>query len=154
MSKKNIIKMDFLKKKTGGSFYYRIGALVAAVLLWFYVISASVGLPVEHIYNVPVELRNLGAEYVLLEQNYQVQVRVQGANQVLQELQAKDINAVIDLSGFDVGEHNPKITVSLPEGVQLVSLSQSTLALTIEAMKTSEFPLIVNVNSQIGRAHV
>lgn len=110
---------------------YKVLAVILALLLWFYV--TSVQNPMEEgVYTVPVELRNLDADLAMPETNYQVQVRVQGADNVIDALSSYHFSAYVDLTGMEAGEASPAIQVELPDGVSLVSLSPESIELTLE----------------------
>ena len=130
------------KKKKKNTAFYKIGALLAAVIMWLYVVETQSPL-IEHIYSIPVEVRNLGDNLVLMEQNYSVQVRVKGAAAALDELETTDISAIIDLSAYKAGEHSVRVDYSLPELIQLVKITPDTLPVYIEATKSREFDLVV-----------
>ncbi len=119
---------------------FKISAILLATLMWVYV-TASQNPLTEATYTIPVEQRNLAANLALLEQNYQVQVRVQGNAAIINTLSTKNFEAYIDLNGVMAGEATLNIQVDMPDTVQLVSLSPESIDVTLEEVVEGVFPL-------------
>ena len=137
-------KKNAVKKKS--TVFYKIGALLAAVIMWLYVVETQSPLIERIYYSIPVEVRNLGDNLVLMEQNYSVQVRVKGAAAALDELETTDINAIMDFSGYGAGAHSVHVDYVLPELIQLVKITPDTLSVYIEETKSREFDLVVETS--------
>ena len=82
---------------------YKVLAILLAMVIWAYVTVRDNPLD-EGTFAVPVELRNLDETLVTPETSYQVQVRVQGAANIIGELSSRDFTAYVDLSGMRAGE--------------------------------------------------
>lgn len=123
---------------------YKVLAILLAMVIWAYVTVRDNPLD-EGTFAVPVELRNLDETLVTPETSYQVQVRVQGAANIIGELSSRDFTAYVDLSGMRAGEGSPRVQVDLPPDVSLVSLSPESIDLTLEAKVSETFAVVANV---------
>jgi len=124
---------------------FKILALLLALTIWLYVTVKDNPLS-EATYSVPVEIRNLSDDLSQPENNYQVQIRVQGQAALINEITGHDLVAYVDLQGMEAGEVMPKIEVSLPENVTLISLSPDSVQLSLEPKVQEAFPLEVKVS--------
>ncbi len=126
---------------------YKVLAILLAMVIWAYVTVRDNPLD-EGTFAVPVELRNLDETLVTPETSYQVQVRVQGAANIIGELSSRDFTAYVDLSGMRAGEGSPRVQVDLPPDVSLVSLSPESIDLTLEAKVSETFAVVANVSGE------
>ncbi len=144
---KTIDFKERVKRRIQHNLVYKISAIVLAALLWTYV-TASQNPLTEATYTIPIEQRNLSSELALMEQNYQVQIRVQGNSTVINTLTTKDFAAYIDCTGVMAGEATLQVKVDLPAGVQLVSQSPETIDVSIENVVSEVFPVELKIIGQ------
>ena len=123
---------------------YRICSVLAALLIWGFVIISQ-NPQADTLFTVPLETRNLSSELALVDAADQVQVRVQGSSADLGKLNSSSISAYVDLSGVTAGRTSAEVKVSLPRGVQLVSVSPRTVEVTLEAVTSATFTLEAEV---------
>lgn len=71
-----------------------------------------------------------------LPQQSQVAVTLRGQTNTLADLDPTDLTPVLDASGLDPGEHQLTPVFSLPQGVQLVSVSPGTVTVVIQPAAT------------------
>lgn len=124
---------------------YRICSVLAALLIWGFVIISQ-NPQADTLFTVPLETRNLSSELALLDTTNQVQVRVHGSSSDLSKLNSSSISAYIDLSGVNEGSTALEVKVSLPKGIQLVSVTPETVDVTLEAISTGSFPLEIETS--------
>jgi YbbR domain-containing protein len=128
--------------KTNNLLYKSI-SLVLAVLLWLYV-SHQENPVTEQIFTVPLEVRGLEQKLTISDRPSFVKVRLQGQRNVLDQLTARDIQAFLEMSGIDVGQHIMEVHVSTPEKTQLVSVIPSTVNINVEVLTTAQFSVNVS----------
>jgi YbbR domain-containing protein len=116
---------------------------VLAVLLWLYV-SHQENPVTEQIFTVPLEVRGLEQKLTISDRPSFVKVRLQGQRNVLDQLTARDIQAFLEMSGIDVGQHIMEVHVSTPEKTQLVSVIPSTVNINVEVLTTAQFSVNVS----------
>lgn len=121
---------------------YKIISVVLALLLWLYV-NHQENPVTEQIFTVPLEVRGLEQKLTISDRPSFVKVRVQGQRKTLDDLTARDLQAFLEMSGIDVGQHIAEVHVSVPEKTQLVSVTPSTVNLKVEVLTTSQYPVNV-----------
>jgi YbbR domain-containing protein len=122
---------------------YKSISLVLAVLLWLYV-SNQENPVTEQIFTVPLEVRGLEQKLTISDRPSFVKVRLQGQRHILDQLTARDIQAFVEMSGIDVGQHIMEVHVSTPEKTQLVSVTPATVNLNVEVLTTAQFSVNVS----------
>ena len=71
---------------------------------------------------IPIKITGLGRQFnlsFLNPQNGQVNVRVTGPSEVLKGLKASDIEALIQVSDLEEGQHNVEIIINGPQNIRL-----------------------------------
>jgi len=116
---------------------------VLAVLLWFYV-NHQENPVAEQVLTVPLEIRGLEQNLTVSDRPTYVKVRIQGQRKLLDTVTARDIQAFLEMSGVDMGQHIAEVHVTVPEKTQLVSVNPSTVNLNVEVLTTAQF--VVNVS--------
>ena len=123
---------------------YKIASVIAALVVWGFVMITQNPMT-DTLYTVPLEARNLSADLAMLDTTNQVQVRVQGSSSELTASGSGAISAYIDLADVREGSTTLEVKVILPNGVQLVSVTPSTVDVTLEALSSADFPLDVDI---------
>jgi YbbR domain-containing protein len=85
---------------------------------------------------VGVECRNAPNGTTCLPQQSQLSLTLRGRERVLAGLDPADLTPVLDASGLGSGTHELTPTVSLPNGVTLVSISPGTVTVVIQPNAT------------------
>lgn len=140
-------KKSFWKKdlwQAPGFIGYKVGSIIIALLIWGFVIVTQNPLS-DTMFTVPLEVRNLSSELAMLETTNQVQVRVQGTSAELANLSSGDIVAYVDMTGVQEGSATVEVKVEVPENVQLVSFTPTSIAVELEPVESSSFPLEVKL---------
>jgi len=123
---------------------YKVGAIIAAVLIWVMVIISQNQLN-EKIFMVSLELRSLPQGLIMEKSINQVQVRVQGTDTAINQLTAADISAYVDLAGFKAGQYELEVLVDHPSNVQVLSLRPESITVELKETQTQTFPLEADV---------
>lgn len=122
---------------------YKIVSIILAVLLWLYV-NHQENPVTEQIFTVPLEVRGLEQDLAISERPSFVKVRIQAQRKVLDAVTARDLQAFLEMSGIDVGQHIAEVHVSVPEKTQLVSVTPSSVNLNVEVLTTAQFSVNVS----------
>lgn len=121
-------------------FYLRLFALAVAVILWFLAgAEEHVGV-VERVVSVSVQVENMPEEYELTVEPDPVQVRLRGITPLM-ALAERDTEAVVDLRNVSEGSGTYSVRVSVPTGVEVVSVSPRWVGLETERIVTEVFPV-------------
>ena len=132
-------------------------ALVMAVVVWVAAVNESD--PNEVLsYPVPIEIEIVGQNPDLLITNSyskQIELTLRAPRSVWSQLTADEdsIHAVLDLSGYSVGEHTiaPQIQIGL-EPVKIISVSPPSITINFEELVSATIPvdLLVTGTPSVG----
>ncbi|WP_366923155.1 hypothetical protein MFMK1_000009 [Metallumcola ferriviriculae] len=123
--------------------FLKIISLVVAIFMWLYV-TGETNPTAETVINVPLETRALANDLVIEEKPVSVNVRVEGKKQVIQTLNSRDLRAVVDLRGVHFGRNMLEVEVDTPQNVDLVAIDPREVAVAIDEISDSQFPIIIN----------
>jgi YbbR domain-containing protein len=125
----------FLQHLVFHDFWLKLFSLVLAVLIWFTVSLAiqkeasPVAPLVRHtaqrtFLRLPVVVLSSAEDVREIQINpKEVEVTVEGEPRILQNVQSKDIRAIVDLTGIKAAELRKRIEVSTPAGVTHVRVA-------------------------------
>lgn len=126
----------------------RVLAVLAALLLWIYVVSTTTVSEEKDFSLVPVVCNgeeSLRSEYGLVVQSISIDtlnVRLMGNRQTLRKVTGEQVKAYVSLAEIDVaGEYELKVYVDVPSGITVVS--QSVSQVIVEVDRTSQKQLSV-----------
>lgn len=128
----------------------KVLAVILAAALWLLVSfeTESAERPFD---NVPVTVVGLRPDLALTDGDAQphVRVTVRGNPNALSRLLADDLRAVVDLSDAGPGTAQPRVEVTVPRGVQVVSVSPAALSFRLEQRITRQVPVFVQTGGQV-----
>lgn len=118
-------------------------ALVITLGLWFGVTVLSKGKQASDRFTVPLNFRVLDNAAVTNSPVQEVEIRVRGVDDKIEQIRRNDLVVYVDLTDLTPGERvltlTPEnVSVPLPEGVKVVDLQPSRIAVTIEAIEEKE----------------
>ena len=123
-------------------------SIVAAILLWIYVITI-VNPPVESIVkDVPVQITGQEAlessGYALAHaEGYTANVVISGPRNDIGSVKASDIIVTADVSSLTEGANSVPLTAVTPSGISLVEIQNSTVNITVDKYVTVSRPVEV-----------
>ena len=132
---------DFLKR----DLVYKISAILLAFLLWFYVTNLQ-NPTIDKTVSVPIVYNGLKQGLVTSEKPTNIDIKLKGPTSVINPLVAKDIKATVDLSQAKMGESSYPVQVTLPSGVELISIKPGA-SINIQIDAITELQLSVNVKT-------
>ncbi len=118
-------------------------ALVITAGLWYGVTVMSRGKEASDRFTVPLNFRVLDNAAITNAPVQEVEIRVRGVDDKIEQIRRNDLVVNIDLTELTPGERvltlTPEnVSVPLPEGVKVVDLQPSRIAVTIEAIQEKE----------------
>lgn len=121
----------------------KLVALVITFGLWLGVTIISKGKQTSDRFTVPLNFRVLDNAEVTNAPVQEVEIRVRGLDGKIEQIRRNDLIAYVDLTELAPGENvltlTPEnVSVPLPEGVKVVDLQPSRIAVTIEAIVEKE----------------
>lgn len=115
-------------------------AIVAAVLLWIYVVNTTTTSEERVFSLVPVEYKNeatLRAEHGLMVQSINIDtlnVTLMGSKQDVRAITADQVKAYVNLSEItEAGEHSLNVYVDVPSGITMVSQTVAQVLVSVDA---------------------
>jgi len=135
---KHILRKIFLE-----DWAMKLVALVITFGLWLGVTVISKGKQTSDRFTVGLNLRPADNAAVTNAPVQEVEIRVRGLDEKIEKIQRKDLEVYVDLSELQPGENvltltPDNVSVPLPEGVKLIDLQPSRIAVTIETIKERE----------------
>lgn len=125
---------------TSPDIYWRLFSLLLAVILWLLAAGdGSLG-EAERTVTLAVEVQNLPADLVLVEEPEPVQVRVRGLSPLLNRGESS-ISASINLRGAQAGTETYNVEVSGPLGIQILSVTPGWVSVYTEELVEAVFPI-------------
>ncbi len=138
---KHILRKIFLE-----DWAMKLVALVITFGLWFGVTVLSRGKQASERYSVKLNLRAADNAIVTNKSVEQVEIRVRGVDEKIELIQPTNLAVNVDLSEFPIGDSildlTPEsVSVQLPEGVKLVDLQPSRIAVSVDTFASKEIPV-------------
>ena len=125
----------------------KILALIASIIMWGYVMNEE-NPSVNGRYTVPVEIVNAPEGYDVNMGVREVTLKVRAPRSLMAAAHESDFKAVIDLSGDTEGEYDEKIRTVIPQGFELLGMSDDTVHVTMEALIAYGVPVDIVVNGK------
>jgi YbbR domain-containing protein len=121
-------------------------AIVAAVAIWVYVVTFVNPATETTVRDVPVKLVNIEALEsnnltVSPNQAFKIDVEVRGPRSELNNLEATDITAIADMTGFPAGENTVDVLVSVPNNIELVATHLEKISVVVEELISVTKPI-------------
>lgn len=128
----------------------KILALIAAIIMWGYVMNEE-NPSVNGRYTVPVEIVNAPEGYDVNMGVREVTLKVRAPRSLMAAAHESDFKAVIDLSGDTEGDYDEKIRTVIPQGFELLGMSDDTVHVTMEALIAHGVPVDIVVNGKAAQ---
>ncbi len=114
----------------------KLGSLLIAALIWWFVAVNESPQTLVSI-TVPIEVEGLREDSVATGLPSSVVVSVQGPSMLIDRVQRDSVVAILDLAGLS-GEFEQRITVLIPQGVELLGVSPADVIGSIEPLASRE----------------
>lgn len=137
-----------MDKYRGGAWLMKVISIVLAVFLWIYVTNELNPTKEQVLRQVPIEARGLVQALAIREMPHDVNLRVQGNQNVVVDLTGKSVEVWVDLSKVREGENKLPVQVKLPTGVRLVEVRPAEVAVQIDRLAEKHAHVKVAVVSQ------
>ncbi len=122
----------------------KILALIASVIMWGYVMNEE-NPAVNAKFTVPIEIVNAPEGYDVSMNLKEVTFKVRATRALMASVHENDFKAVIDLSGNTEGDYESKIKAVIPQGFELLGMSDDTVKVTMESLIAHGVPVDITV---------
>lgn len=129
-----------MKNLLNGNFAAKVLAVVAACLLWLFVMNEQ-NPQAEMTYTIPLEQRNVAGNLLVFNAPETVRVRVRGPRTVLSSVLGKDLKAYVDLTGLGEGRYAVKVKTQAPLPVEVVEVDPEQIMLRTDTYLERTFPV-------------
>ena len=109
----------------------KIIALVAAVALWFFVMTEQNPM-IESSYTVPLTVVNAPAGYKITKDVDEIKIKVRGQRSLFATALATDFKVYVDLQGIEEGKQQVKVQSVLPQGFEFIETSPESVTFVVD----------------------
>lgn len=118
----------------------KVLALIFAIILWIYVMNEQ-NPPIETNFQIPLEVRNVAAGYVVKDGTETVRIKVRGPRSVVAAATVQDVKAYLDLGGVSEGRQTVKIQALVPNGLDIIEITPDKITFYIDKLVSRQLPI-------------
>ena len=148
---KSSYKKNTNKKDVSKDIFPKVFSVVAAILLWFYVVDIRTTIEEKVVSGIPVVIENFDTEAnldVISGREHTVEVTVSGIKNDIENISKDDISVTADMNGITTsGTYKLDLNVTTPSGVTVISKSSSEISVTVDKTTSRHFPIEVKYRS-------
>jgi YbbR domain-containing protein len=131
---------DFIKKWILNRWQYKVAAFMTAFILWVYVVSEQ-NLSIN--INIPIEFANYPADLQITNKvRTSADISLEGRRDIVNQMEKKDIKAVVDLKGAKAGRNDYIIDgtriKSIPRGLHIKNITPAGITIEFETLVKTE----------------
>lgn len=131
--------------KKGSDLFAKFFSVIAAIVLWFYVVDVQNTVEEKNVYNIPIVIENFKSidDYKIVSgMDNAVDVVIRGTKTDISKIDAEDIYASVDMSEYtQAGDYKCSVRVSAPQGVSVISRSISQITVSVDKTVSREFTI-------------
>ena len=127
----------------------KIISIVAAIIMWLYVMNEQNPQVTYVIRDVPVRLQNLDENKFALKDDsaeYKVNVKVKGRRSLVADIKPGDIYAYVNLRGRIEGDNLIRVDITTPTNIELIDVSPREIMVTLDAIVEEQMPVSADVS--------
>ena len=124
-------------------------SLMAAVFMWFYVMDTGEPQNERRKFLCELEYRNVAPQFDVKSTVREIEVEVEAAEAVMNRLKYDSLVCELDLRGLSSGKYRETVRVTVPQNVQLISLSPSEVDIELIRLAGRVFPVEVALPQDI-----
>lgn len=141
--------------------FLRVASVVAAILIWFYVVYQENPTIDKWVSNIPVAQRNLSQDFVngklviLSVSTDDADVKIGGRRRMVASINAASGEAYMDMSKItDAGEYDIPINVNFAiDGLDVVQIKPNRCKVIVDRVVTEERSIAVNTTGAVQGGH-
>lgn len=142
------------KKAKKNDIIPKILSIVAAIILWFYVIDIQTTIEEKVITGIPVSIENFDTSdglSIVSGKEHTIEVTVSGIKNEVQKISQKDIIATADMNGVEsAGTHKLDINIASPKGITVINKSADYVSVSVDKTitKVRKIEVVANYNAE------
>lgn len=140
------------KKARKNDIIPKLLSIVAAIILWFYVIDIQTTIEEKVITGIPVSIENFDTTdglSIVSGKEHTIEVTVSGVKNEVQKISQKDIIATADMNGVEsAGTHRLDINIASPKGITVINKSADYVSVSVDKTitKMRKIEVVTNYN--------
>ncbi|MCX7882709.1 MAG: CdaR family protein [Brevinematales bacterium] len=149
----NPFSLTFWKNLFTKDWQAKVGSLVVALLLWWFVYSQT---SVQRAFYIPVQYINLAPQLVILKTNdMMVRVTIQGRKDRVMPLKNHQIRVFVDLSSASPGWNTNQIQMTTTEldPTMSVNLEKTTTILFVDTLEVTSLPVVPKIIDSLEKGY-
>lgn len=128
---------DMLKKFFFNNWQYKLGALLTALILWFYVASEQ---NLSIVISAPVQFDNFPSDMQIVNKVANTaDIELTGRRDIVNNINKKEVKVIINLKGSKDGKNNYRITPlnikSIPRGLDIRNVTPYQIEIELTKSK-------------------
>lgn len=130
----------------------KIIAVLAAVILWFFVMNEQNPF-LENTISVPVVTENVADNMVVTTKEETVKFRLRGHRSAFLAAPSSEFKAVLDLAGINEGTYDIKAEEILPPGLELISMTPDKIEVKVERIIQRQVPVMIQTTGILAEGY-
>jgi YbbR domain-containing protein len=131
----------------------KVLAFLIASTLWLYVMNEQ-NPPIEARYTIPLEIRNVQVNYVVVDSPSDIRVRLRGPRTLIAGTSSNDITAYVDMTNLSEGGHMVNIRSVIPTPLELIENTPETVIVRLEPIISRTMPVTVDFRGTLPKTTV
>ena len=132
------------------NFLQKIIALVAAFLMWFFVMTEQ-DPEIEDSYTVPLTMSNVPYEFIAICDLKTVTLETRAARSNFVKYDANAFRVYANLEGLGEGEHQITPRVVMPQGFELIEIKPGIVNVTLDPLIEQQMPIEIRTTGTISQ---
>lgn len=123
--------LEFLERLFKRKYVLKIFALLAAAVLWFFVIQEQ-NPQINMRYTIPIQVPKVSEKTSLHLNEEYVKVKLRARRSVFINLVPEDLSATVDTDALEEGVQTLKVDVDVPKGIEILTITPETVEADFE----------------------
>jgi YbbR domain-containing protein len=128
--------------------FARLIAVFLALILWLFVTGDKITRTTPSLkvwQDIPLRFENLNQDYIVTDIPATIDITLEGLPESFEDLTMQEIDAFVDLSGKEPGNHLVRVQVTPPRGLTLILIEPEQVRATIEAYSSADFDVQIDL---------
>lgn len=128
--------------------FARLIAIFLALILWLFVTGDKITRTTPSLkvwQDIPLRIENLDQDFIVTDIPATIDITLEGLTESFEDLTMQEIDAFVDLSGKEPGNHLVRVQVIPPRGLTLNLIEPEQVRATIEAYSSADFDVQVDL---------
>jgi YbbR domain-containing protein len=128
--------------------FARLIAVFLALILWLFVTGDKITrtTPSRKVWqDIPLRVENVNQDFIVTDIPATIDITLEGLPESFEDLTMQEIDAFVDLSGKEPGNHLIRVQVNPPRALTIILIEPEQVRVTIEAYSSADFEVQVDL---------